>query len=241
MATVTTAPPHPVAPPADVPPLENGDRLTRQEFHRRYEAMPHVKKAELIEGIVHMGSPVSLLHAQPHALLITWLGTYAAQTPGVQFGDNATLLLDNDNEPQPDAFLRILPPAAGARSHVSEDGKYLAGAPELLVEIALTSASRDLGAKRRAFRRNGVQEYLVWRVFDRALDWWELADGDYRPLPPGDDGVLASRVFPGLRLAVPALLANDLRAVLDELLARGVNDPAHREFLVRLAAAAPGT
>ena len=44
--------------PPRILPLEHGDHLTREEFERRYEAMPHVRKAELIEGVVYMPSPV---------------------------------------------------------------------------------------------------------------------------------------------------------------------------------------
>jgi Uma2 family endonuclease len=142
------------------PPLEAGDHLTRCEFERRYEAMPEMKKAELIEGVVHMPSPVRLQsHAEPHASIMAWLGVYRASTPGVRLADNATVRLDLDNEPQPDALLR-LEPAAGGRSRVSEDD-YLESAPELVVEIASSSASYDLHEKLRVYRRNGVQEYVV--------------------------------------------------------------------------------
>src|SRR6516225_7808558 len=93
-----------------IPPLENGDRLTRFEFERRYEAMPHLKKAELIEGEVYMPSPVRYRkHSRPHSHLIGWLTHYEAGTPGVEAGDNTSIRLDLDNEPQPDAHLIIAP------------------------------------------------------------------------------------------------------------------------------------
>src|SRR5690242_6337929 len=127
------ADPRPVEAVAHVPALESGDHLSRSEFERRYEAMPALKKAELIEGVVYVGSPVRMdVHAEPHASVITWLGTYRAATPGVRLGDNPTVRLDLDNEPQPDALLR-LEPAAGGRSRVDEDG-YVEGPPELVVE-----------------------------------------------------------------------------------------------------------
>lgn len=108
--------------PKPVPPLESGDRLTRAEFERRYEAMPNLKKVELIEGVVYIASPVRVnQHAHPHAALVTWLGVYQAATPGTQVGDNSTVRLDIDNEPQPDAFLRLLP-EYGGQSRTSEDG-----------------------------------------------------------------------------------------------------------------------
>lgn len=193
-----------------VPPLANGDRLASEEFERRYRAMPGLKKAELIEGVVYMPSPVRFEdHAEPHALVLTWLGLYASQHPEVQFGDNATVRLDEDNDLQPDAVLRY----RQGSSSISADG-YIEGPPELLVEVAASSVSIDLHHKKNAYRRNRVREYLCWRVHDGAVDWFALQNGDYLPLQPGADGILESRVFPGLRLAAPALLARDLAAVL---------------------------
>src|SRR5581483_3423435 len=109
-----------------------------------------------------------------------------ATTPGVDLADNTTVRLDFDNEPQPDALLR-LEPGVGGRSSVSEDD-YLEGAPELIVEVAASSASYDLHEKLRAYRRNGVQEYVVWRVYDQQIDWFQLLDGEYVPLMPDVDG-----------------------------------------------------
>ena len=89
-----------------LPPLENGDRLTRSDFEQRYDAMPHVKKAELIEGIVYMPSPVHIRsHSNPYGQIMGWINMYSAATLGVDFADNTTLRLDPDNEPQPDAML----------------------------------------------------------------------------------------------------------------------------------------
>ena len=213
-------------------PLENGDRLTRREFEHRYTARSDIKKAELIEGVVHMPSPVRFAgHAEPHVSILTWLGTYCAFTPGVRVADNATVRLDLDNEPQPDALLRV-EPQAGGHSRLSEDD-YVEGAPELIVEIAASSATYDLHNKLRAYRRNGVQEYLVWRVYEKQLDWFVLSDDAYRPLAPDTAGLLHSRIFPGLRLAVEALLAGDMARVLAELQA-GVGSPEHAAFVERL-------
>jgi Uma2 family endonuclease len=195
-----------------VPPLVAGDRLTREEFHLRYEAMPHVKKAELIEGVVYMPSPVSLEgHSAPHADLLTWLGNYKAYTPGVQAGDNGTLLLDHDNEPQPDAFLRILS-ECGGQSQVVND--YIQGAPELVVEIAASSASYDLHDKLNAYRRAGVKEYIVWLTWDRAIDWFVLRGGRYEAAAAHWDGFHRSEAFPGLWLDAAAMLRGDLARVL---------------------------
>src|SRR3984893_17854521 len=93
-----------------IPPLQPGDRLTADEFLRRYEAMPEVKKAELIEGVVYMPSPVSSEdHGEPHFDLISWLGIYRIATPGLKGSDNATVRMDQgENVPQPDASLWIV-------------------------------------------------------------------------------------------------------------------------------------
>jgi Uma2 family endonuclease len=194
-----------------IPPLESGDRLTRSEFQRRYDAMPHLKKAELIEGVVFLASPVRAdYHAEPHGDLMAWLGAYRASHPGVKVGDNATVGLDADNDVQPDAYLRKV---EGGTSRLLESG-YIEGAPELVVEVAATSASYDLHLKMHVYRRNGVQEYIVWRVLDGQLDWFALRDGVYERLQPDAEGVVRSEAFPGLRLAVPRLLEGDLAAVL---------------------------
>jgi Uma2 family endonuclease len=146
-----------MAPPGTLPPLENDDRLTRSDFEQRYDAMPHVKKAELIEGIVYMLSPVRVRsHGKPHGQIMGWISVYSAATPGVDFADNTTLRLDADNEPQPDAMLWVAA-AAGGHANVSDDD-YLEGSPELIVEVAASSASYDLHVKREVYRRNGVQE-----------------------------------------------------------------------------------
>jgi Uma2 family endonuclease len=218
-----------------VPPLENGDRLTRFEFERRYNAMPNLKKAELIEGTVYMASPLRFEpHAEPHARVITWLGVYQSMTPGVRVGDNPTVRLDLDNEPQPDAVL-LIDAQSGGQSHISQDG-YVEGAPELVAEIAASSATVDLGDKKRAYRRNGIQEYLVWQVFEQRIDWFYLEAGEYINLHPNAAGVIQSQVFPGLWLDRSALLAGDMQQVLTGLQA-GVNSLEHQTFVQQLAQA----
>jgi Uma2 family endonuclease len=218
--------------PAKVPPLENGDRLTRPEFERRYEAAPHIKKAELIEGVVYVPAALRFdSHAEPHAQIITWLGVYQAATPGVRLGDNATVRLDLDNEPQPDALLRI-EPEVGGQSRVSSDD-YVVGAPELIVEIAASSASYDLGDKLKVYRRSSVQEYVVWQIYENRLDWFSLQAGQYVSLEPSAAGMLTSQVFPGLRLDQTALLSGDLATVLAKL-QQGLGTPEHKAFVERL-------
>jgi Uma2 family endonuclease len=217
---------------ADSLPLENGDRLTRQEFERRYNSMPDLKKAELIEGVVYMGSPVRhKSHGRPHGMVMGWLAVYIAATPGVDLGDNATVRLDIDNEPQPDALLRI-EPEVGGRSRVAED-EYIDGPPELIFEIAASSASYDLHDKLHVYWRNQVQEYAVWRVYDQQIDWWELREGEYQPLESDEQGVVRSKVFPGLWLAVPALLEGKLAEVL-AMQQQGLAGEEHAAFVARL-------
>jgi Uma2 family endonuclease len=152
-------------------------------------------------------------------------------TPGVRLGDNPTVRLDLDNEPQPDAVL-LIDEAAGGQSHLSVDG-YLEGAPELVVEIAASSAANDLYSKKTAYRRNGVKEYIVWQVLDQKLDWFVLREGEYIRQEPDKTGILRSEVFPGLWLAVSALLAGDMAAVLT-VVQEGLNSPQHAEFVKQL-------
>ncbi len=213
-----------------IPPLESGDRLTRDEFERRYGATPEKFKAELIEGVVYVASPVRAFHGVPHADLVTWLGVYRTATPGVSVADNTTTRLDLDNEPQPDALLRI---ETDGTSTISEDG-YIEGAPELVVEIATSSAAIDLGAKRNAYRRNGVQEYLVWQTFENRFSWFRLQAGEFILIEPDADGMIRSTVFPGLWLAVPALLNGNMIEVLNVLQA-SIADAAHQAFVQKLA------
>ena len=218
-----------------VPLLENGDRLTRAEFERRYAAMPSVNKAELIEGVVFMPSPARIKkHGAPQSDLVAWLRYYAAYTPGVETGDNTTIRLDLDNEPQPDVVLRILPETGGQTTDSEDD--YIEGAPELAAEIASSSASYDLHQKKNAYRRNGVREYLAWVIEEQKLHWWELRDEQYLPLEPDAQGLIRSRVFPGLWLDTAALLGKDFARVL-AVVAQGVASVEHAQFAARLAAA----
>lgn len=214
-----------------IPPLENGDKLNRFEFEHRYSAMPNLKKAELIERIVYMASPVrAKKHGKPHSRMMTWLGTYEAATPGVETLDNTTVRLDADNEPQPDALLRL---EQGGQSTISDDD-YIEGSPELIVEIAASSVSIDLHQKLNVYRRNGVQDYLVWRVENGELDWFRLNAGDYVKVEPNSDGIICSVVFPGLWLDRTALLAGNLAKILD-VLQQGLASQEHQDFVQDLA------
>lgn len=214
----------------NIPPLENGDRLSRSEFERRYQAMPNHQKAELIAGIVYVASPLRITqHGNPHARIMTWLGSYWAVTLGIELGDNSTVQLDQYNEPQPDALLRI---QTGGQSTVNEDG-YVEGAPELIVEIAASTVSLDLHQKLEIYQLHQVQEYLVWRVEDEQLDWFQLQQGKYLKLQPDIEGVLYSQMFPGLWLDQNALLTENLAKIL-QILQKGLASGEHQSFLEKL-------
>ncbi|PSB08128.1 hypothetical protein C7B76_26940 [filamentous cyanobacterium CCP2] len=213
-----------------LPPLESGDRLTRDEFEQRYAAMPHLKKAELIEGTVYVSSPLRTeRHGEPHGFIMTLLGVYSAATPGVGFYDNPTVRLDADNEPQPDAVLRF---KTGGQSYISEDD-YIEGAPELIVEIAASSASYDLHDKLRVYRRNGVQEYMVWRTYSQQIDYFQLANGEFVITSPNSTGIIKSPTFPGLWISLPALLAGNLSEAL-QIVQQGLTSPEHQRFVAAL-------
>jgi len=212
-------------------PLVAGQRLKREEFLRRWEAMPEVKLAELIGGLVYMASPVSSTHATHDTLLINWLGHYAIRTPGCQAGNNRTWLMLED-APQPDADLRILP-EYGGQSGV--EGEYGAGAPELAAEVCLSSASYDLGPKLELYRAAGVQEYVAVVLGESRVLWRRLVAGAYVDLEAGADGLVRSVVFPGLWLDPQALVDLNGARVLD-VLDQGLKSREHQEFADALAA-----
>ncbi|WP_020472191.1 Uma2 family endonuclease [Zavarzinella formosa] len=214
-----------------VPPLRDGEQLNADEFHRRYEAMPHVRNAQLIKGIVRMSSPVrNNMHADPHFMMNGWLASYCFGLRGVRGKDNATLRVDDENEPQPDAMLLILPEFGGGTW--SDDEDYIRGVPELVVEVAGSSTRLDAGEKRDLYQRIAVREYLLWRVEDNRVDWWILEDEVFQPLPADEAGVIRSRVFPGLWLDTPALLEGNTR-LLSATLAAGLATPEYRAFAER--------
>lgn len=195
------------------------------------------QRAELVEGVVYVASPVrAKRHGRPHAAVMAWLGAYWFATPGVDLQDNTTVRLDNENEPQPDALLRI-EPSAGGMSCIDQDD-YIAGAPELIVEIAASSATYDLNDKLVAYCRNRVKEYLVWQVYEQQLTWFKLQAGQYIVSQP-EEGVIRSSVFPGLWLAVDALC--DDRSKLLAVLQVGLQSPEHQEFIQRLKSPADDT
>lgn len=213
------------------PPLFEGDQLDASEFLRRWEALPDLKYAELINGVVFLGSPLSLDHGIVHHQINGWLFVYSSSTPGCQGGSDTTWVMGQKDVPQPDLFLRILPDWGG-QSTESAGGKYGAGAPELIVEVTGSSRSRDLGAKKELYRTAGVREYLTVELTSRKVTWRQLSRGRYRDLVPQPDGVIRSRVFPGLWLNPSALWKGQ---VLDAV-ELGLRSTEHAAFVKRLGA-----
>jgi Uma2 family endonuclease len=200
--------------PTEGPPvLESGDRLTRDEFHLRYCARPDIRRAELIMGVVFVSSPTrARQHGAPHGLVVAWLGAIVARTPGLRLAVEGTVYLDEFSEVQPDACLYWDPPRAGA-GRLNEDG-YFEGPPLLVAEVAASSASYDLHDKKEAYRRASVPIYIVWRVLDGQIDWFELRGEQYVRIEPDERGLIASVVLPSLRLLVPAMVEEDYARVL---------------------------
>jgi Uma2 family endonuclease len=212
-------------------PLEPGDYLDQKTFHTRYEAMPNGLKAELIEGVVYMPSPLKADHGDLHGEVLAWLKMYKAATPGTRALDNSTTILGPLSEPQPDGSLLILPEYGGQTS-VSPEG-YIVGSPELLAEIASSSQAYDLHAKRRDYDRAGVQEYVVVLLREQRIVWFVRRQGILTELQPGHDGIFRSEFFGGLWLDGAALLQCDTHRV-QEILQQGLASPEHALFLDRL-------
>jgi Uma2 family endonuclease len=215
-----------------VPPLYNGDRLTQAEFHRRYEASPPGFKAELIGGVVHMPSPLRFPHGDVHSKLGMALAVYESQTSGVKALDNATAILGEQSEPQPDLCLCILA-EYGGRSRENAR-RYLEGPPELVAEVAHSSEAIDLHQKRDDYRQAGVLEYLVVCIEEDQLYWFDFQSDE--TITATGQGIFRSRVFPGLWLDGAAVLAANA-ARLIEVVGQGTASKGHAAFVRRLAKA----
>jgi Uma2 family endonuclease len=218
----------------EVPELVRGDFLSLDEFLRRWEAMPQVKRAELIKGVVYMPSPLSCEHGVAENTVATWLGVYRAATPGCESANNATCLM-RGNSPQPDTYLRILAEYGGQSGM---RGRFASGAPEFLSEICISSTAYDLHQKLEVYQEAGVQEYLAVLMREREVRWHRLVGGHFEVVPPPVDGIYRSAVFPGLWLDAAALLVGDLARVL-AVLNEGINSPEHKQFVEQLAARRP--
>ncbi len=215
-----------------VPELVAGDFLSRDEFLRRWEAMPEVKRAELIRGVVYMPSPVSAEHGDMEGAVGLWLGTYAVATVGCRHNHNTTCLLGEDETPQPDVSLRILPEYGGQSR---QSGRFIGGAPEFLAEVCISSTAYDLHQKLEVYQEAGVREYVAVLMRERQVRWHRLREGRFEVVPPPEDGIYRSEVFSGLWLDAAALLAGDLARVL-AVLNQGLASPQHQAFVAQLAA-----
>jgi hypothetical protein len=220
----------PPAPP--VPTLANGDRMKQSEFHRRYEAYPEDVKFELIGGIVYMTSPLRRTHGLYHPEFSGLLWLYSSATPGVEVLDNATTILGEESEPQPDLELRVLA-EYGGRSRETEDD-YVAGPPELMAEIAHSTRALDMHQKRDDYQQAGVLEYVVLCVEEQELYWWHFPSG--RMIKPNRQGISRSRVFPGLWIDGQALLARETQRLV-EVVQWGLASREHAAFVKRLSLA----
>jgi hypothetical protein len=221
----------PLASEVELLPLEPGDHLDQRTFHARYEAMPPGFRAELIGGVVHVPSPMKARHGRIHPCLGTWLMLYQMATPGTDVLDNATTILDDESEPQPDSCL-LIRPECGGQTHEDAEG-YITGAPELTAEVAASSASIDLHAKRDDYERAGVREYIVLVLHRNHIVWLVRGPQGFVPLDPGSDGIYRSPLFGGLWLDAAALLRQDMTRV-QEVLQQGLASPEHAAFVARL-------
>ena len=209
--------------------LQNGDRMNREEFHAAYEETPEDFKAELVEGIVYVASPLRRNHGVNHVFLSGLLMMYEGKTRGVEAGDNCSLFLGDDSEPQPDLYLRILPQYGGQSRTDRKD--YVIGAPELLIEIAISTRSLDLHAKKRMYQRYGVKEYLVAVPLQEKIFWFDLSQNlDLEPA----EGVIKSRQFPGLWLDAASIWLRNHEAAFARL-NQGLASAEHSAFVQQLA------
>ena len=201
------------------PLLPPGARLSRSEFHSRYERTAPGFHAELIGGVIYPRDPGhgTIRHGRTAFLVSGWAVQYERRTPGTQGCVRPTVLLGPEAEPEPDFIMRKRTPELDAA-----EGEWVTGGPELVAEIADHTLARDLGPKLRDYQANGVIEYLVVDVRDRAVRWFVRDEDDlYVDLAPDADGLLKGRVFPGLWLDPAALFAENL-ADLEAAVVKGV-------------------
>lgn len=213
--------------PRTPPTLQNGDNLSLAEFKYLYANSPQIRRAELLEGVVHVPSPVYVPHASAQGDINGLLYTYQSQTPGTIYLGEQSIELDSDNYVQPDAILFV------EGSVTIADG-LLIGAPTLVVEVAVSTRAHDLGVKKHIYRRNRVQEYLVLAAFEQEIYWFQYEGGEFQPLLADAAGIYRSRAFPGLWLNAPAFWRRETRAVLATL-QQGLATAEHAGFVAGLA------
>ncbi len=213
--------------------LESGARMNQRRFHELYASTPDGFKAELIEGTVYVASPVSGWHAGPHATLVGWLYVYMDSTLGVRVYNDATNILNSESEPQPDAAL-LLDEDVDGRTRMDEKG-YILGAPELVAEVAHSSASIDLGKKMEVYEREGASEYVVVLVREKRVRWFVRRDYGFEEQRPDVNGVLKSEFYPGLWLSEGSFFDAEPRPLM-KILRKGLASPAHAAFVAELKA-----
>jgi len=206
--------------------FEAGDRMGREEFLARWEQMPALKFAELINGVVYLPSPVSMQHSRKDYLLHLWTGGYVGRIGFVEGLSNGTWLMEWTSAPQPDLALRIKPDLGGQSK---DAGKYPAGAPEFVAEVCGSSRSYDLGPKLELYERAGVREYVTALLEERRVEWRVLRGGAFQLMAPDGAGVFRSGVLPGLWLDEPAFWRDDIPAVLARL-EEGLRSEEFRKF-----------
>lgn len=209
--------------------LRNGDQMSRQDFHRAYSAMPEGYHAELLGGMVFEPSPVSYEHGKSHGLLVHLFQVYEDETPGVEFADNATVMLSDEDEPQPDVLLRRTI-ECGGQSKLSP--KYIVGAPELVAEVAYSSVAIDLHFKKKRYEQHGVIEYVVVCLEPKKIYWFDLRSSTQ--IQPDSRGIYRSEIFPGLWIHADALLNRNSRLAAS-VLNRGLKSAAHKKFVQQLS------
>ena len=213
--------------------LVDGARMDQKTFHALYLKTPETFKAELIGGVVHVASPVRSWHGGPHITAAAWVHYYSAKTTGTDRFSDTTSILGNENEPQPDVAL-VIRPDYGGTTRIDRDG-YLHGAPELVVEVAVSSTAIDLHQKRGEYERAGVREYVVLLPEDESVRWFVRRRGRFVELDAGDDGIFRSEMFPGLWALPAAFYATD-QSQLYSILDQGLAAPEHAAFVAKLAA-----
>ena len=213
-----------------LPPLVDGQRLDQPTFHERYAAMPEKTRAELVDGVVFMPSPLRGAHGEADRMIGGWLFCYQRAVPCLRSPSNATAILGPGVEVRPDAQLRI-PDELGGRDRVV-DG-YVNGPPELVVEVGGSSRVFDLGSKKNSYEKAGVLEYLFVGVEPVDVRWFALRDGRYAEIATGADGIYRSEVFPGLWLD-PKAFAEEDRDALIAALERGLATDEHARFVAEL-------
>ena len=215
--------------------LSNGDCMQQKEFHRLYQKAPARFRAELVNGIVYVSEPVSEAHGYSHTRLSSIFDAYSASTPGTRVYDNSTVILSEEDEVQPDLFLRILPIYQGQTQDVTRGPqrlRYVKGAPELVAEIASSSRAIDLHVKQKRYQLAGVLEYIVICLEPLHIVWFNLSEG--RLMECDTDGIFRSTVFPGLWIHRDGLLQMDYHFTM-RTLNLGIASKEHQAFAKKLA------